>query len=150
MTSTVFPNDEPGAEMAVDTSSVMAALLNEPDGPAYKMALARNVLFMSAATRVELEVACRRRRGPDGLRQLEEFLSRLDLTIVPVDEEQARIACEAAHRFGQGLGEPPAVLNFGDLFAYALARARNLPLLNKGDDFTQTDIRPALPAGAPL
>ena len=62
--------------------------------------------------------------------------------IEPVTEAQARIAREAYRDFGRGSGHP-ARLNFGDCFAYALAKAMNEPLLFKGDDFTHTDLTPA-------
>jgi ribonuclease VapC len=61
-----------------------------------------------------------------------------------VDEAQARIAREAYRDFGKGSGHP-AKLNFGDCFAYALAKKLNEPLLFKGDEFAHTDVRPALP-----
>ncbi|QJE74495.1 type II toxin-antitoxin system VapC family toxin [Aerophototrophica crusticola] len=138
------------SEAAVDTSSVLAVLLGEPEGPAFADFMAGNQLLMSAGTRIELELVVQRRLPQGGLPRLHALLATLKLTIVPVDEEQARIACEAAHRFGQGRAAPPAVLNFGDLFAYALARARGLPLLFKGEDFARTDIRPACPADPAL
>jgi ribonuclease VapC len=65
--------------------------------------------------------------------------------IVPVDADQVVAAREGMLRFGKGRGKGPAVLNFGDLFAYALARRLDLPLLFKGDAFARTDVRPALP-----
>ncbi|HMR33669.1 MAG TPA: type II toxin-antitoxin system VapC family toxin, partial [Geminicoccus sp.] len=61
----------------------------------------------------------------------------------PVDAAQARLADEGQRRFGIGRAAPPAVLDFGDLFAYALARHLDAPLLYKGDDFGRTDLRPA-------
>jgi ribonuclease VapC len=77
---------------------------------------------------------------------VEEFFRFLDIAqieIVPFSEEQARGAIVAYGRFGRSSGHP-ARLNFGDCFAYALARAMDLPLLYKGDDFSRTDIRSAL------
>jgi ribonuclease VapC len=62
---------------------------------------------------------------------------------VPLDEAQARIAREAYRDFGKGSGHK-AQLNFGDCFAYALARATNEPLLYKGTDFGQTDVKTAV------
>lgn len=63
------------------------------------------------------------------------------MVIEPVTEEQARIAREAYRDFGKGSGHP-AQLNFGDCFAYALAKATGEALLFKGGDFTHTDIMP--------
>ena len=65
---------------------------------------------------------------------------------MPLDERQAEIALAAMDRYGKGRGAEPAVLNYGDLFSYALAKARDLPLLYKGDDFARTDVRSALAA----
>ena len=71
----------------------------------------------------------------------DEFLLLPFVEIEPVDVDQALVAVEAYRRFGKG--RHPARLNFGDTFAYALARQKNLPLLFKGDDFSLTDIKPA-------
>lgn len=71
-------------------------------------------------------------------RALDELRDRLKIMIAPVSEAQARIGHEAYLTFGRG--NSPARLNFGDCFAYALAKDTGLPLLFKGDDFTHTDI----------
>ena len=84
--------------------------------------------------------------GPAGLNEFEGLTDRLDMDIVAFDREQAHVGVEAHRRFGRGSGHP-AKLNFGDCFAYALAKTRNLPLLFKGDDFINTDVEPALRAG---
>lgn len=70
------------------------------------------------------------------------------LAIAPIDAAQVAFAREGVGRFGKGRAAPPAVLNFGDLFAYALARSLAAPLLFKGDDFSQTDVEPARPLNA--
>lgn len=77
-------------------------------------------------------------------RSLLEFLRFPFIEIEPVDGEQALVAVDAYRRFGKG--RHPARLNFGDTFAYALARRKGLPLLFKGNDFSLTDVEPALPA----
>lgn len=74
----------------------------------------------------------------------DDFLGELSVIIAPVTAEQARLAREAYRRFGRGSGHP-ARLNFGDCFAYALAKVLDDPLLFIGNDFIHTDIRPALP-----
>jgi ribonuclease VapC len=73
---------------------------------------------------------------------LDLFLMEAAVEVVPVTAGQARIARDAYRRFGKG--NHPAGLNYGDCFAYALAKERDLPLLFKGDDFVRTDLRPAL------
>ena len=78
------------------------------------------------------------RRGEIGSRELDLFLSRLQFEIVPVDAEQIEVARMGWRKFGKG--NHPASLNFGDCFAYALAKISGEPLLAKGDDFRRTDI----------
>ena len=82
------------------------------------------------------------RYGSAGLRDLDLFLDRAEVELVPVDVEQAREARRAFSRFGKG--RHPAGLNFGDCFSYALARVLGAPLLFKGDDFAKTDLTPCL------
>ena len=87
---------------------------------------------MSAETLVELNAVMFRRRGPDSLAIVARFLALAGIEIVPLTEMQAQIASEAYVRF--------SALNFGDCFAYALAKERDAPLLFKGKDFSRTDI----------
>jgi ribonuclease VapC len=136
--------------IAVDTSAVIAVLEREPDADALAAVMSGASCCMSAGSLIEAlrVIAMRRARGATA--EVWILIEALRIDVVPVDLAQARLADEGQARFGKGRGEPPAVLNFGDLFAYALARHRDLPLLFKGGDFRQTDVRPALPArGAP-
>ena len=73
-----------------------------------------------------------------------ELIKANQIAVAAVDRPQVELADEGMTRFGLGRGAPPALLNFGDLFAYALARRLDAPLLFKGDDFNQTDVRVAL------
>ena len=82
------------------------------------------------------------RKGETGGRELDLLIYRADIEIIPLDPDQAEIARIAWRRFGKG--RHPAALNYGDCFAYALARSRRLPLLYQGDDFSQTDIESVL------
>jgi len=75
--------------------------------------------------------------------EIDEIIQKFNIQIEPVTAEQARIAREAYRGYGKGSGHP-ASLNFGDCFAYALARDKREPLLFKGDDFVHTDLRPAV------
>jgi ribonuclease VapC len=84
------------------------------------------------------------KRDPHLTRGVDDLLFSAEVTVEPVTERQARIAREAYRDYGKGSGHP-ARLNFGDCFAYALARDLNEPLLFKGDDFRHTDIKPAIP-----
>ncbi len=94
--------------------------------------------LLSAANLLEASIVIESRKGEVGGRELDLLLYRAGIEIVAVDQDQAEIARAAWRRFGKG--RHPAALNYGDFFAYALAKGRRLPLLFDGDDFSQTDI----------
>ncbi|MGZ8438904.1 MAG: type II toxin-antitoxin system VapC family toxin [Candidatus Limnocylindrales bacterium] len=126
--------------MIVDSSALIAILKIEDDGPLYERAIERSPLNrISAGTYLEVSIVIDRARDPLVSRRLDEFLAEGAFVIEPVTASQARIAREAYRDFGKGSGHR-AGLNFGDCFAYALARELNEPLLFKGDDFRHTDI----------
>jgi ribonuclease VapC len=100
-------------------------------------------LRLSAASLLEAAIVTDASRDPVLSRELDDLVDALGIIIEPVTEHQARIAREAYRDYGKGSGHP-ARLNFGDCFAYALARDRGEPLLYKGSDFAHTDIRSAL------
>lgn len=128
----------------VDTSAIYALVLDEPDADRFKMVLLDGQPVMSAATRVEVAHGIPRKLGPAAVAEVEALLDELGVAVEPFDAEQARLATAALTAYGKGRGEPPAVLNLGDAFSYALAKSRGLPLPYKGDDFGRTDIVPAL------
>jgi ribonuclease VapC len=130
--------------MIVDTSALIAILRNEQNAMAYASAIADAAIRrISAANYVETAAVIDASRDPIASRRFDDLLHEAGFAIEPVTDAQAHIAREAYRDFGRGSGHP-ACLNFGDCFAYALAKAMNEPLLFKGDDFTQTDIKPAL------
>jgi len=130
--------------MIVDTSALIAILRDAEDAMAYARAIANAAISrISAATYVETAAVVDASRDPIASRRFDDLLHEAQFAIAPVTEVQARIAREAYRDFGRGSGHP-ARLNFGDCFAYALAKAMNEPLLFKGDDFTRTDITSAL------
>lgn len=130
--------------MIVDTSALIAILRNEQDAMAYAKAIADAAIRrISAANYVETAAVIDASRDPIASRRFDDLLREARFAIEPVTEAQAHIAREAYRDFGRGSGHP-ARLNFGDCFAYALAKAMNEPLLFKGDDLTQTDINSAL------
>ena len=102
-----------------------------------------NAHRFSAASFVEAAIVIDGSRDPVASRRFDDLVKEAQLVIEAVTDVQARIAREAYRDFGRGSGHP-ARLNFGDCFAYALARATGEPLLFKGDDFVHTDIAPAL------
>jgi ribonuclease VapC len=97
----------------------------------------------SAATFLETAIVIDSRRDPIAGRRLDDLLRAANITIEPVTEQQAHISRQAYRDYGRGSGHP-AQLNFGDCFAYALARTTGEPLLFKSDDFRHTDIAPAV------
>ncbi len=130
--------------MIVDTSALIAILRDEPEAGACAKAIeAAPRCRISAANFVEAAIVIDGSRDPIASRRFDDLLSEADLVIEPVTEAQAKIAREAYRDFGRASGHP-ARLNFGDCFAYALARAMGEPLLFKGDDFAQTDITPGM------
>jgi ribonuclease VapC len=134
--------------IVVDTSAIMAILNQEPEAEAFAAAIAATPhTVLSAASLVEASmVAVKfRRTGFDPDRWMDDFLRLSQVEIAPVTVEQAGIAREAFRRFGKGTGHG-AGLNFGDCFAYALAKSLDAPLLFKGNDFSRTDVIPALGA----
>ena len=126
--------------MIVDVSVLVAIINLEPDGRMFEAAIESSpVNRVSAATYLEASIVIDRARDPLVSRRLDELLAEAAITIEPVTESQARIAREAYRDFGKGSGHR-AGLNYGDCFAYALAKELDEPLLFKGDDFGHTDI----------
>ena len=123
--------------IVVDTSAIVAILLAEDDGAAFRAQIeAAGGALVSAVSAVELAAVSSRDDAFFGAAR--SFLGEAYVAVEPVDAAQAAIASDAYRRFGRG--RHPAGLNLGDVFSYALARARGLPLLFKGDDFSRTDV----------
>lgn len=128
--------------MVVDSSAVIAILLDEPEAVPFSVAIGRAAgALISAASLLECSMVMYRQGGARGLDDLDDLLHDSRIRCVPVDVTQALAARTAWVRFGKG--NSPAGLNFGDCFSYALARTMDRPLLFKGGDFTRTDVRVA-------
>ena len=128
--------------MVIDTSALVAILQDEPERHPFNLAIeAAERRAMSAASFVEVSMIIESRFGPDGIRDLDLFMAKAKIELVPVDAEQAHIARAAFRDYGKRRHR--AGLNFGDCFAYALAKTLDEPLLFKGADFSSTDIVPA-------
>lgn len=129
--------------MIVDTSAVIAVLRREAEAVAFAEILeAASSRRISAVNFAEAAVVIDASRNPVDSRWFDSFIREGQFIIEPVTAEQARIAREAYRDFGKGSGHP-ARLNFGDCFAYALAKETGEPLLFKGSDFPRTDIASA-------
>lgn len=125
--------------MVIDTSVLMAILLNEPERRAFNEAIeAADTRAVSVATFVEASIVIEARYGAEGVRDLDLFIERAGIELVEVSVAEGRAARRAYARYGKG--HHVAGLNFGDCFAYALATERGEPLLFKGTDFSKTDV----------
>jgi ribonuclease VapC len=125
--------------MIIDTSALLAILYQEEDAAYFAGAIAAApVGRMSVANFLEAAINIDVSGDAEASRQLDTFIRRAGIEINAVTFEQAQIARQAYLDFGKG--RHPAGLNFGDCFAYALARETGEPLLFKGDDFAKTDI----------
>jgi ribonuclease VapC len=125
--------------MIVDSSALVAILLKEPEALRLTTAIAESsVCKLPSSCFLEASMILLARREEDGLRDLDLYVSRRRMEIVPFTESQARLARDAFKRYGKG--RHPAQLNFGDCMAYALAKDSGEELLFKGTDFAQTDV----------
>src|SRR5262245_46790106 len=126
--------------MIIDTSAIIAIFRDEPEAMSCVRAIAdATIRRVSAVNYVESAVVIDASRDPIATRRFDDFIKEADISIEPVTETQAQIARGAYRDFGKGSGHP-AKLNFGDCFAYALAKESGEPLLFKGADFAHTDI----------
>jgi ribonuclease VapC len=126
--------------MIVDSSALIAILRAEPEAGAFAKAIAgARERRVSAVSFVEAAIVIDGSRDPIASRRFDELIREAELQIEPVTEAHARIAREAYRDFGKGSGHR-ASLNFGDCFAYALAKAKREAILFKGDDFGHTDL----------
>ncbi len=129
--------------MIVDSSAVVSVVLDEPNGEVLALTVSQAQRpRMSAANWLEAAMVIDSRGGSLLARRFDEVIEGLGLEVVPVTLEQAQLARRAHQEYGRG--NHPAKLNYGDCFAYALAKVTGEPLLFKGNDFSQTDIPPAL------
>lgn len=134
--------------MIIDSSALLAILFAEDDAAAYAAAIEQaGGCRISTATWLESAIRIDLTGSPLASLAFDDFVREARLVIEPVDEPQVRLARAAYRAFGRGSGHP-AGLNFGDCFSYALSKLRDEPLLFKGRDFTETDVRPALNGAA--
>lgn len=128
--------------MILDSSVVVAIMGNEPEAASFEEAIAEaSICRISAASYVEAAVVVDRLHDPVFSHKLDDLLHDAQITIEPLSPYQARLAREAYRDYGKGRHR--AGLNFGDCFAYALAKDKREPLLFKGDDFRKTDVEVA-------
>jgi ribonuclease VapC len=125
--------------MVIDTSAVAAIFFAEPERQKFLAAITTaGSRLISAASLLEAGIVLESRQGEAAGREFDLFVVRANLQIVSVDAEQADLARSAWRKYGRG--RHPAGLNFGDCFAYALAKSTGEPLLAKGTGFSSTDV----------
>ena len=125
--------------MVIDTSALLAIFLDESERAQFLDQIVQaEMRKISAASVLETGIVLEARKGEAAGREFDLFVVRANLEIVPVDADQVDVARSAWRKYGKG--RHPAGLNFGDCFAYALAKVAGEPLLAKGGDFTLTDL----------
>jgi len=126
----------------LDTSALVAILFTEPEAESFsRLILEAEVCRLSVVNHLELSMVLDRQARPESSRQAEAFLRAAGIVMEPVTLQQGALARQAFYDFGRGRHR--ARLNFGDCFAYALAKSMDEPLLFKGADFAKTDVRVA-------
>lgn len=133
-------------KFVVDTSALISIRAGEPEREVFHRLLLEGEPIMSVASVAELTMVWQGRYGAADLGNIDRLMALYRIVIEPVQADDAAFLRHAIVAFGRGRGAEPAVLSFGDLFAYALARRLGLPLLFKGDDFTRTDVSRATEA----
>jgi ribonuclease VapC len=124
----------------VDTSALVAIVDDEPETERFHGLLLDHEPIISCRTPIDTLRVMQVGLGPPALGAVDRLIDLYGVEPMPVDAEQVGLAREGMLANGKGRGEAPAALNFGDLFAYALARQLRLPLLFKGEDFRATGI----------
>ncbi len=133
--------------IAVDSSAIVAIVLGEPEREVFRRAILNATrALVSTVSAVEVRMVVLSRRGQRAVVLVDDLLRLPVFELVPPGPADMHAAFAAFVAFGKG-SRHPARLNFGDVFAYALAKVRDLPLLFKGNDFAQTDIAAAVAAG---
>ncbi|MDX1540955.1 MAG: type II toxin-antitoxin system VapC family toxin [Geminicoccaceae bacterium] len=128
--------------IVVATSVLFAMSNSEPEAGYFHSMMLRHEPLISSGSMIETVRVIQMRFGDHGLGALDQLTAAYGLELVPVTPESVAWARHGMLRYGKGRRKEPAVLNFGDLFAYAAAKALDLPLLFKGGDFSKTDVRP--------
>jgi ribonuclease VapC len=133
--------------MFVDSSALTSIIVDEPDSEAFMACLARaKSTVIASVTQVEASIAVGRYHQGDyefGAVQVSDFIDRAEIKVLDVPADIVDEVLLAYRRYGKGTGHG-AKLNFGDCFSYAFAQRLKVPLLFKGDDFSRTDVEPAL------
>ena len=130
--------------MIIDTSAIIAILLDEPESRLFFETLSqRSIRFIAAPTLVEATIVAKTTKGMDVLPRLEQLMRDLEIKVLAFGSDHAHAAKLALIKYGKGQGQP-AKLNFGDCMSYAASKVEAMPLLFKGGDFRLTDVECAI------
>jgi ribonuclease VapC len=124
---------------AVDASAIVAVLKAEPEFVSFQNVLAQGDWVIGCPTLLELKIWKLRNPGFDQLGLIDLILNDETINFASFDRALETLAADAYANFGKG--RHPAKLNYGDCMSYAVAKHLDLPLLFKGADFGQTDVR---------
>ncbi len=130
--------------IVVDASAVLSFLLREPDANVFEsklMSIKGGLISVSSVMEIAMKLV--RAGGVHADAKVDAAITLFGLTICSIDLQQLGCARAAFRTYGKGQGHS-AQLNFSDCFSYALAKTHDVPLLFKGNDFSQTDIVSAL------
>ena len=126
-------------KVVIDSSAIISILFNEVDGADFLHLVSKNECVISASNYLEAAIVVDSTNDPVLVRRFDDFMDESEIRIVEVDSKQVFEARRAYQDFGKGSGHP-ANLNYGDVFAYALASTTKRKLICKGNDFRKTDI----------
>lgn len=128
-------------KVAVDSSAVLAILFDEPERERFKRVLSDAEPVISAVSWIETLRTLQIRKGTDQLARAEALAEAFGLEVAAFGSDDVAYAVRGMTAYGKGRGAKPALLNFGDLFVYALAKRLDVPLVFKGQDFAGTDVK---------
>ena len=129
--------------IVIDSSPLISILKDESDADIFRKAINdADRIILGAPNKLEVMMVATGRFGVEGRPLVEDLLQNAKIEVVDWTDAMVSLATDAFLKFGKG--QHKAKLNFGDCMAYALAKSLNAPLLYKGADFAQTDIRSAL------
>jgi len=124
---------------AIDTSVILAMALREPEADQFQRLVRRDAVIIGWPTLLELRMVLTGKGFANAAAIVDQLAELPNVTAVAFDQAHYRAAERAFERFGKG--RHPAGLNMGDCFSYAVAAVNKAPLLFKGQDFGQTDLK---------
>lgn len=125
--------------IAVDTSVIIAISMQEPEAETFRVLVGRDPVIIGWPTLLEARMVLTGKGFASAEKMIRRLAETPNVTTVAFDDKHFRAAEDAFERFGRG--RHPAGLNMGDCFSYAVSAVAKAPLLFKGRDFSQTDLK---------